>query len=50
MHTQMYTKTMKSKARKPIQRIADQQFTVHIKITLLGSKENDQNAIFLDNH
>ena len=46
----MYTKITKSKARTHIQRIAVQQFTVHIKITLLGSKENGQNAIFLDNH
>ena len=46
----MYTKITKSKDRTHIQRIAVQQFTVHIKITLLGSKENGQNAIFLDNH
>lgn len=46
----MYTKTTQSKGRTPIQRIPIQQLTVHIKINHLGSKENGQNAIFLDNH
>lgn len=50
IHTQMYTKTTQSKGRTPIQRIPIQQLTVHIKINHLGSKENGQNAIFLDNH
>ncbi|CAJ1967106.1 unnamed protein product [Sphenostylis stenocarpa] len=30
------------KARTPIQRIEILQFTVHVKITLLGSKKHDQ--------